>query len=269
MCATIVLTIAVAITIAITPTAAAAEIDPVYRHSQERADAHYQDGEYRKAYRRYMHLAKVGDTFAQYRLSLMNLYGQGMGKDPVDAYAWAALSAQSRHPDVATYRDLIWNTLDDDQREEAREKTEKLAGKYSNVALAEKARDKARRRLSSCTGSRLSTRCEDVYITSAPAFGGGGAGNGFDGEGQDVVGAHQSYTTEQPFFGTGASDVSGGGGSHAPAGMTDTGSTERDIRYWRELRETVAELDRYIAEHEGVVTLGEFELVEEDDTAGR
>ncbi|MDX1557117.1 MAG: hypothetical protein R3212_13895, partial [Xanthomonadales bacterium] len=94
----------------------AAAVDPGYQQAQQRADAYYQEGEFRKAYRKYRELAKIGDSFSQYRVSTMNLYGKGRSKDVDEAFAWAVLAAQNQHPELLRYRDLLWQALDEDQR---------------------------------------------------------------------------------------------------------------------------------------------------------
>lgn len=239
---TIVLALA-GLLVSATPAPAA---DPTYERAQAQADEFYQEGDYRKAYRKYLDLAKVGDSFAQYRVSYMNLYGEGRSKDVVEAFAWSTLAAQNQHPELVEYRDTLWEALDGTTQQDAEDKADKYMNRYGNLALAEKAREKARRRLSSCTGSRLSTRCEEVYVADMPNTVGGGPGAfGETGE-------------------TAASIASARAGSAAEATL-EGGVASRDIEYYQGLRRTVRQLDQYIAEHEGRVELGEFELLDDDE----
>ncbi|MDX1379557.1 MAG: hypothetical protein R3233_00480 [Xanthomonadales bacterium] len=222
--------------------------DPAYERAQSQADGYYAEGDYRKAYRKYLDLAKVGDSFAQYRVSYMNLYGEGRGKDVVEAFAWSTLAAQNKHPELIQYRDTLWEALDEDTQEDAEIKADKYMNRYGNLALAEKAREKARRRLSSCTGSRLSTRCEEVYIADMPNTVGGGPGAfGETGEVASSVAAARAGT--------------------AAEASLEGGVAARDVEYYQGLRRTVRQLDQYIAEHEGRVELGEFELLDDDEVA--
>ncbi|MDX1557118.1 MAG: hypothetical protein R3212_13900 [Xanthomonadales bacterium] len=226
-----------------------AEVDRGYTRAQELADEYYQEGDYRKAYRKYRDLAKVGDSFAQYRLSTMNLYGRGVSKDPVEAFAWSVLAAQNKHPDLVQYRDLLLQALPANDRDDAEEKAEKYMDRYGNLALAEKARRSARRQLSSCTGSRLSTRCEEVYVADMPlAF--PGAGSGADGE--------TTNPADAPVVATNSNVVTA-----SESGTTGAGF--RDAEYFQGLRSAVQQLDQYIAEHSGTVELGEFELLDEEE----
>ena len=224
--------------------------DPAYERAQQQADEFYQEGDYRKAYRKYLDLAKVGDSFAQYRVSYMNLYGQGRSKDVVEAFAWSTLAAQNKHPELVEYRDTLWEALDEDIQEDAETKADKYMNRYGNIALAEKAREKARRRLSSCTGSRLSTRCEDVYLADMPLTVGGRPG-AFQEEGEVI----RSIATARE---NNASDV-----------LLEGGVAARDVEYYQGLRRAVRQLDQYIAEHEGRVELGEFNLLEDDPPVPR
>ena len=219
--------------------------DPAYERAQSQADELYQEGDYRKAYRKYLDLAKVGDSFAQYRVSYMNLYGEGRSKDVVEAFAWSTLAAQNKHPELVQYRDTLWEALDEETQEDAENKADKYMNRYGNLALAEKAREKARRRLSSCTGSRLSTRCEDVYLADMPNTVGGGPGA--FGETGEV-----------------ASSVAAARAGSAAEATLQGGAAARDVEYYQGLRRTVRQLDQYIAEHEGRVELGEFELLDDE-----
>lgn len=225
-----------------------ADVDRGYTRAQELADEYYQEGDYRKAYRKYRDLAKVGDSFAQYRLSTMNLYGHGVSKDPVEAFAWSVLAAQNKHGDLVQYRDLLYQALPEHDRDDAEEKAEKYMDRYGNLALAEKARRSARRQLSSCTGSRLSTRCEEVYVADMPLVF-PGAGSGFDGESTD--------TADAPVIATNSSTA-----RTVESGTTGAGF--RDAEYYQGLRSAVRQLDQYIAEHSGTVELGEFELLDDE-----
>ena len=245
--------IATAATIALLTgfTAHAQEVDPGYERTQQQADEFYEAGEYRKAYRKYRDLAKVGDSFAQYRVSTMNLYGHGMSKDPVEAYGWSVLAAQNGHPDLAQYRDLLLQALPADDREGARELAEKYMSRYGNLALAERARRNARRQLSGCTGSRLSTRCEEVYVAEMQMFT-NGPGNGKDDErnfGLD--------TPARPSASTGVGGVEIG---------SVGGGAMRDPEYYKGLRVAVRQLDQYIEQYpSGRVELGELELLDDDN----
>lgn len=70
--------------------------------------------------------AEAGDSAAQYNLGVMYLFGQGVEKDNVDAYAWFNLSAANGSDDAAWRRDSIERLLSPQQIADAQKRTEKL-----------------------------------------------------------------------------------------------------------------------------------------------
>jgi TPR repeat protein len=55
----------------------------------------YQVGYYGVAMRRWMNLANANNGSAQYNIGLMHFYGQGVRKDPVEAYKWFSIAASN------------------------------------------------------------------------------------------------------------------------------------------------------------------------------
>lgn len=211
-----------------------------------RADADYAEGDYRRAFKTYLQLAKKGDPFSQYRASYMYLTGEGVERDYARAFAWAVLAAESEDPQLEAYLEEVKVLVPTDTRDDAQEQAEHHLREWGRVALAIEARRKADRRLRSCTGSRLGTRCEEVYAMEMPKFWSISPG---DGSGTDGGGAAPSGS------------VSGA--------VSGAGTATRDQEHYRELREYAAELDRYIEREAGSVELGEFEVLEpEEDSRG-
>jgi hypothetical protein len=214
-------------------------VDPKYAQSQEKADEYYDEKEYKKAYKKYLYLAKVGDSFAQYRVSYMKNYGQGTREDRIAAFGWAALSAQNGAENLVSYRDALWQELSAEDKEEALEEGEKLLARYGNLALAEKARKAGQRRLRTCTGSRLSTRCESVVVTSL------GIGMGMEVPGNS------------------GGEPTGVDRTNMASEAAARGTTEPQFVEIMGLRESMNQIDQYIAEESGgTVTLGELEVLE-------
>lgn len=236
-----------AILLALTSGVAPANSD---QRAAESADSHYAAGEYRKAYRQYLRLARKGDPFSQYRASYMHLMGEGVEQDYPTAFAWAVLAAESGSPQLETYLEEVKAQVPTGQREAAQRKAEAYLREWGRLALAIEARRKADRQMRSCTGSRLGTRCDEVYAVEMPKFWSinPGAGDGSDG------------------------------GSAAPSGSVSgagygAGGATRDAEHYQELREYAAELDRMIEQESGTVELGAFEVLEpeaksEDEETG-
>jgi len=119
------------------------------------ADKYYQRGEFNKALRLHLKLAKNGDHDSQHRVSQMYARGEGTGIDLTQAYAWAVLAADGGHDEAQEAKHDLLQLADD--RSEALEQAEKLKKKYGDVALESRKERRSKRRSSgSCTGSRIS-----------------------------------------------------------------------------------------------------------------
>ena len=208
----------------------------------ERADAAYADKQYSKAMESYRVLAQKGDFFSQYRMSFMNLQGEGVLVNYPEAFAWAVLAAESQDQQLQTYFNEVKTRVPEGERDAAQALTEKYLQRYGRMALAIEGRRKADRQLRNCTGSRLGTRCDEVYAMQMPRF-----------------------WTISPGEGDGVD-----GGSAAPsgsisAGQSGVGGAVRDAEHYAELREAREQLDLYISGNTGTVELGELELIEPDE----
>lgn len=218
-----------------------------YQQAQREADSLYDAGKHDKALKAYLKLAKKGDSFSQYRVSYMHLQGLGDEEDVVEAFAWAYLAAQNRQKELIEYRDAVSGLVPEKHQRKAERRVDYYMRKWGNRAIADDATRGARHELRSCTGSRLGTRCEEVYAMEMPKFWNINPGRG-GGSGGD-------------------------GGSAAPSGSVSSahgngaGGSTRDMAYYQELRARIRALDQYIGEHSGSVELGEFEVLEDDEVA--
>lgn len=120
------------------------------------ADKYYKRGDYKKAYSKYLKLARSGDAESQYKIATMTANGQGRNTNLTEAYAWSVLAAERGHEKAAeTSKKLLQQV---ENKEKAQRKAAKLRKKYGKLALEkqeEKNRgreDNGRRR---CTGWRL------------------------------------------------------------------------------------------------------------------
>lgn len=219
--------------------AAGSNPDGPDQKSAARADRLYDEGRFDSAYKTYLQLARKGDPFSQYRVSYMNLHGEGVPKDLVQAYAWADLAAESGNPQLVKYRDEVKATLPSDQLDAAEDAALDYSHEWGKVALAIAATNKSKRIMRDCTGSRLGARCDEVYAAEMPSFWNvrPGAGNGADGGGAAP------------------------GGSVSSAG-TGAGGATRDGRYYSDLKEYTVALEQYISRNTGHVELGEFRVIE-------
>jgi len=142
----------------------------LYQKSQAEADEAYAAGDYNSAYRQYLNLARKGDSFSQYRLSYMNFQGQGTDVDMSEAFAWAVLASQSNNRELVKYMASLAREVPEAQHQRAAVKAKHYLDRWGDMAIAEDARRGAIREIRECTGSRLGTRCEEVYSMQMPTF---------------------------------------------------------------------------------------------------
>jgi len=124
------------------------------------AAAVYQSGDYDKAYRQYLKLAKDGEQFAQYRVSYMNLTGLGTRSDIVDSLAWAVLAAEGENASLEAYKSAVAALVPSDKRKKAQRTASNLMRRYGGKGDRESEwgvmSDRYQR---GCTGAKLATNC--------------------------------------------------------------------------------------------------------------
>jgi len=223
------------------PLAAATAQKSAYHTQQDKADAFYSKGQYSEALREYLKLAKKGDSFSQYRVSYMYLEGLGQEAEIVEAFAWSYLAAQNRSDPLIDYRDTVAKLVPPELQPKAMRRLDYYMRKWGNRELASDMITQTKRELNECTGSRLGTRCEEVYAAQMPKFWGINPGNAGDA----ALGASSNQS------GTRSSDIG-----------LQPGAPQRDVAYYQGLRQRISELNTYIGQTSGTVELGEFEVVE-------
>lgn len=208
-----------------------------YERAQQAADEAYAEGNFDKAYKRYLSLAKKGDSFSQYRVSYMSFQGQGVDQDWNEAFAWALLAAQGNNPDLVRYLAGLTREMPEDYATTATNKAKDYMDRWGIVALAEKAAKDAKRELRSCTGSRLGKRCEEVYAMRMPRFWNVTPVASMD---------HPANTRGH---------ISNGGGDSVGGPVLNT-------RYYQAMRWGVRDIEQYIMDNATNVQIGDLETVE-------
>ena len=124
------------------------------------ADQYYQQGNFKKAYKTYLKLAKTGDNYSQHQVSKMYADGEGKSANLTKAYAWSTLAAESGQEQWVNYSDELLHRTND--KDKALNSARKLKKKYGQEALKIKAERKGRDELyeagSTCTGSKMGCR---------------------------------------------------------------------------------------------------------------
>lgn len=131
------------------------------QEDQARADQYYQQGNFKKAHKAYLKLAKTGDHYSQDRVAFMYANSEGKSADLTDAYAWSVLAAEGGEEHLLSDSDLLLQRIDNPAK--AQKSATRLKKKYGKQALEKKAEMLARRarqrNSGSCTGTRLA--CSD------------------------------------------------------------------------------------------------------------
>lgn len=236
------------LSLSFSPLQASTSKKSTYVSKQQQADQLYANGKYSEALSNYLRLAKQGDSFSQYRVSYMYLQGQGREADIVEAFAWAYLAAQNKQDPLIDYRDTVSRLVPKDQQNKAMRKLDYYMRKWGNRQLASDMITKTKRELNDCTGSRLGTRCEEVYAAQMPKFWGINPGSG----GAEV----------EPIGGSNTAS-----GSRSSVIGNQPGAPQRDVAYYQGLRQRIDELNQYIGQNSGTVELGEFQVVEDEKQA--
>lgn len=148
--------------------------NPLYRYDEHTPSAGtmqsarraYRAERYRAAIEYYKVAAYWADKLAQYNVGVMYLQGRGVEFDPVRGWAWLALSAERKYPDMVAAADQLHDLLDDAQRKAARRiLEEELLPEYGDDVAIERTAKEMRRDLRRGTGSRLGSRASLSAVT--------------------------------------------------------------------------------------------------------
>jgi TPR repeat protein len=124
------------------------------------ADQYYQQGNFKKAYKAYLKLAKTGDNYSQHLVSKMYANGEGKSANLTKAYAWSTLAAESGQEQWINYSDELLQRIND--KDKALNSAGKLKKKYGQEALKNKSERRGREELyeagSTCTGTKIACR---------------------------------------------------------------------------------------------------------------
>lgn len=136
----------------------------------EKAETYLAEGEDRKAYKAYRSLARAGHFPSQRRLAEFYAQGVGTKPDPVEAYAWSVLAAETGREEFVEYSGQLLAAIPADTQPKAEKTAEKLMKKYGVEAQLERQLRLAEREknLNQCTGSRVScSRATQSYDADA------------------------------------------------------------------------------------------------------
>jgi hypothetical protein len=145
---TLIYSVLIAIIVAIsTPLTALSD----FGEKQQQATLLYENGEFKSAYSQYRKLAREGDEFSQYRVSYMNLMGQGGKEDVIESLAWAVLAAQNQQENMVDYMQTVAGLVPENKRKKADKKIAQYLRKWGNDIGS----SSGQKSDYECTGTRL------------------------------------------------------------------------------------------------------------------
>ncbi|HWU77012.1 MAG TPA: sel1 repeat family protein [Rhodanobacter sp.] len=136
---------------------------------------HFAAGNFKAAMKYFLIGARYADKLSQLSIGLMYLNGQGVKKDPVEAFAWVAMAAERKYPQFLATRDAIWAQLDAQQREQAKAQLEKLYPEYGDTTAKHRMALMLRWNRTQLTGSYLGFGSDSVSSLTPEQFNGEGA----------------------------------------------------------------------------------------------
>lgn len=142
--------------------------------------------------------ARFGDKFSQHFLSLMYWHGEGVEKDPVQAYIWADLAAERGNvKDLLEIREKLWPELSAGQQRQVQEQGLSYYAEYGDAVAVPRANSRIRRFADDRTGSRAGADTSGLWISL------GGPNNGrWGGPGAHAAMAGRMDVTERTMYGT-------------------------------------------------------------------
>jgi hypothetical protein len=116
----------------------------------------YDNGQYNIARREFLSAARWSDKLAQYNLGAMHYHGHGLERDPARAWAWFKVAAERDYPLFVDVAERVWGALDEAQRERATAIYENaILAEYGDAVTVPRTVDHMNRAKRRATGSRL------------------------------------------------------------------------------------------------------------------
>lgn len=116
----------------------------------------YDNGRLDEALRHFERAAGYGDKLSQHFLTLMYWNGDGIDRDPAQAYVWADLAAErADNPDLLEIRERIWGEMTPAQQQRALEIGPQYYARYGDEVARRRADAQMRRFMRTQTGSRV------------------------------------------------------------------------------------------------------------------
>lgn len=140
------------------------DLPKIEENAEEKADELFAQGHYQESFDAYLSLAKLGDKYSQYMVSVQYLNGLGVGKDHLQAYGWANLARRSKAEEIQKYYQQVKSKIGAGEQESAEKIKLQHYEKYNDLAIAMKLKRMIRNTIPKCTGSRIRGNCNFLKI---------------------------------------------------------------------------------------------------------
>lgn len=133
-----------------------------------KADELFKKEQYEESQQLYSQLAKAGDKYSQYILSVIYLRGLTGEKNLEKAYAWARVAKEDGNKELSKHFDHINSLIPPESKEQIVKSSSDIYRQYSNLGIAENYLSYLKDEFPKCTGSKLKVNvnaCERVQVT--------------------------------------------------------------------------------------------------------
>lgn len=133
-----------------------------------KADELFQKEQYKESQQLYSKLAKAGDKYAQYILSVIYLNGLTGERNLEKAYAWARVAKEDGSKELSKHFDHVNSLIPPENKDQIVKSSSDIYRQYSNLGIAENYLSYLKDEFPKCTGSRLGVNvnaCERVQVT--------------------------------------------------------------------------------------------------------
>ncbi len=133
-----------------------------------KADELFKKEQYKDSQQLYEKLARAGDKYAQYILSVIYLNGLTGEKDLQKAYAWARVAKENGSEELSKHFDHVNSLIPSENKEQIVKSSSDIYREYSDLGIAENYLSFLKEEFPKCTGSKLKVNvnaCERIQVT--------------------------------------------------------------------------------------------------------
>lgn len=138
------------------------DLPKIEENAEIKADELFEKEQFEKSFKLYLSLAKIGDKYAQYMVSLQYFHGLGIEKDTLKAYGWANLAKRSKTKEMKDYYYHVKSSIGESDSLRAETIKAELSEQYSDLVIAMRLKRMIRNTIPKCGGSRIRGNCSFI-----------------------------------------------------------------------------------------------------------